>query len=65
VSGVGDQRHRIGEQAVDELHGNETEIEADTHGEGHAEACGTMPMMVLMGLVRAFLMGLQICVHRE
>ena len=55
MPGVGDQRHGIGEHAVGELHRDESQIEADTDGEGHAEACGSVdmgvPMMVMIGVV--------------
>ena len=53
MPGIGDQRHGIGEHAVGELHRDESQIEADTDGEGRAEACGSVdmgaPVMVMIG----------------
>jgi len=44
VPGIGHQRHGIGEHAVAELHGNESQVEADADREGRAEARGSVPM---------------------
>jgi hypothetical protein len=56
VSGVGHQRHGIGEHAVDELHGNESEVQADADGEGPAEAGSTVhTSSPVMGMVIAFM----------
>jgi hypothetical protein len=53
VPGIGEQSHRIGEHAVGELRRDESQIEPDTDGEGHAEACGSVdmgaPVMVMIG----------------
>src|SRR5262249_36222185 len=54
VPGVGHQRHGIGEHAVDELHRDERQVEADADREGHAEARGSVamgaPVLVMIGV---------------
>jgi hypothetical protein len=70
VPGVGDQRHRIGDHAVGELHRDKSQIEADADGEGHAEACGTVdmgvPVMVMNGVfMHAIAIKSLMWAHRE
>ena len=46
VAGVGEQRHRIGEEAVNRLDRDEAEVERDADREGAAEI--PLPMRVVM-----------------
>jgi hypothetical protein len=71
VSGVGDQRHRIGEHAGDELHGDESQVQTDADGEGHAEVGGSVHMsgrvtvVAVPNVMRAILVRAVICAHRK
>ena len=42
VSGVGDQRHRVGGEAEDDLDGDERDVERDADREGPAEIVAVM-----------------------
>ncbi len=59
MPGIGDERDRIGEHPVGELHRNEKEVQADADGEGAAEARGGVSMagpVPMGGIVRMIVM---------
>ena len=51
VPGVGQQRERVGEQAVDDLRGDQRDIERGGDGEGAAEALRRVRMAVVVAAV--------------
>jgi len=54
VSGIGEQRHRIGDEAIGRLDHHESEVEADADRERSAEAGRLVPVAVMtMSVVAA------------
>jgi hypothetical protein len=56
VAGIGEQRHRVRQNAVDCLDGDEGEVECRPYSEGSAEALRKMMMAVAVAVIVVMLM---------